>query len=117
MDEFVVLAAIQVTAPNGWSAQNLVASHLPTPGKDGVECWWIAEDDRQDGSDNDSAVFVSPGTQEVASTLLHAAGLTPDCNLVAPTGTFAPNPAEYAEQVQAVKERLLDWLAEPAKGI
>jgi len=28
-----------------------------------VTSWWVAEDDRHDGSDNDSAVFVPMGTQ------------------------------------------------------
>lgn len=28
-----------------------------------VDCWWIAEDDRHDGSDNDSAIFVPRGSQ------------------------------------------------------
>ena len=49
-----------------------------------IESWWVAEDDRQDGSDNDSAVFVSPGNQAIASALLHAQGMTPDCNIVSP---------------------------------
>lgn len=40
-----------------------------------VECWWVAEDDRQDGSDNDAAVFVIPGQQADARTLLVQAGL------------------------------------------
>lgn len=29
-----------------------------------VDCWWIAEDDRHDRSDNDSAIFVPRGAQE-----------------------------------------------------
>lgn len=59
-------------------AEKALYAHLPVPGKNvwerplteawvqgkanprllgSVECWWIAEDDRQDGSDNDTAVF------------------------------------------------------------
>jgi hypothetical protein len=41
---------------------------LPNPESDGhetIDCWWIAEDDRIDGSDNDSAVFVPKGFQTV----------------------------------------------------
>lgn len=45
--------------------------------------WWVAEDDRSDGSDCDSAVFVEPGNQAIASLLLHAARLTPANNVVA----------------------------------
>jgi hypothetical protein len=35
-----------------------------------IEAWWIAEDDRHDGSDLDSAVFVPPGRQAAAQGLL-----------------------------------------------
>lgn len=36
-----------------------------------VTSWWVAEDDRHDGSDNRSAVFVPYGmTQDEASRLL-----------------------------------------------
>ena len=42
-----------------------------------MECWWIAEDDRRDGSDNDSAVFVHPGKQMEAYRLLRLHQLTP----------------------------------------
>lgn len=34
-----------------------------------VECWWVAEDDRTDGSDRDSAVFVA-GSQADAYNAL-----------------------------------------------
>jgi hypothetical protein len=47
-------------------------------------CWWVAEDDRDDGSDNDSAVFVHPGAQQEAAEALHSLGLTGRCNLVTP---------------------------------
>ena len=46
----------------------------------GVSSWWEAEDDRVDGSDCDSAVFVHPGAQAQAIALLRAAGLTAECN-------------------------------------
>ena len=74
-------------------AEIALARTLPRPNIDGawvgdardpkkaeVECWWIAEDDRRDGSDNDSAVFVTPGFQQAAYDLLHENGMTPDCN-------------------------------------
>jgi hypothetical protein len=45
-----------------------------------VECWWVAEDVRHDGSDCDSAVFVTPGAQYAAARLLQDHGLTASCN-------------------------------------
>lgn len=39
---------------------------------DGIDCWWIAEDDRIDGSDNDSAIFVPWGAQADAASHLRA---------------------------------------------
>lgn len=42
---------------------------------------WIAEDDRRDHGDNDSAVFCHKGTQDVANRLLNAADLSGDHNL------------------------------------
>jgi hypothetical protein len=35
-----------------------------------IESWWVAEDDRRDGSDNGSAVFCAKGFQARASRLL-----------------------------------------------
>jgi len=40
-----------------------------------VESWWIAEDERYDRSDNDSAVFIKPGKQREAVALLRKHGL------------------------------------------
>ena len=40
-----------------------------------IECFWIAEDDRHDGSDTDSAVFVPLGRQAEAQSLLEASEL------------------------------------------
>ena len=56
-------------------AEKGLYAHLPVAGKEvwsagpykagtnprllgSVECWWVAEDDRQDRADNDSAIFV-----------------------------------------------------------
>lgn len=39
------------------------------PGTD-IDSWWIAEDDRLDGSDNDSAVFCPRGAQRDISNLI-----------------------------------------------
>jgi hypothetical protein len=42
----------------------------------------VAEDDRRDGSDCDSAVFVEPGNQRAAVEVLHRLRMTPSCNLM-----------------------------------
>ena len=77
---------------NRAQAENGLMRMMPRPGQTAwvpndpesalstVECWWIAEDDRTDRSDNDSAVFVTPGFQKAAYDLLHDRELTPDCN-------------------------------------
>lgn len=42
----------------------LLASPLGPNSEDAtIDSWWIAEDDRHDGSDNDSAIFVPRGAQ------------------------------------------------------
>jgi len=40
-----------------------------------LDSWWVANDERFDGSDCDSAVFVSMGNQKAARALLRANGL------------------------------------------
>lgn len=67
------------------TAEEYLMSVLPSPynqyhyedKEPAVESWWIAEDDRHDGSDNDSAVFVIPGKQMEAYRRLRTLGLTP----------------------------------------
>jgi threonine aldolase len=77
MDEHVILVAIQVRADNRTAAMAQIMESLKTHGPHGddnvygIECWWLAEDDRTDGSDCDSAVFVNPGGQAQASRVLH----------------------------------------------
>lgn len=56
MSEHVILVAFTVEAPSRENAQRLLFEELPTPGRP-ITSWWVAEDDRIDGSDNDSAVF------------------------------------------------------------
>lgn len=72
MDEHVILVAVSVVAETRESAELYLHHRLPRPGDElpetggtYVESWWVAEDDRRDGSDNDSAVFVPKGTQAV----------------------------------------------------
>lgn len=87
MSEHVILVAFHVTGPDREAAERALLANLPRPGvlnpyfdSTRLEEWWVAEDDRRDGSDNDSAVFVSPGNQQRAFEVLHAEGLTPDVN-------------------------------------
>lgn len=61
--EHTILVAVTVYAPDWQAAQTKLMQHLPKPGVDGIDSWWIAEDVRYDGSDNDSAVFVPMGRQ------------------------------------------------------
>lgn len=64
--EHTILVAFTVYAPDWTAAQLQLMRQLPSPnhpGVDGIDSWWIAEDSRMDGSDNDSAVFVPMGRQ------------------------------------------------------
>lgn len=64
--EHTILVAFTVHAPTWEQAQARLMRQLPSPdhpGVDGIDSWWIAEDERYDGSDNDSAVFVPMGKQ------------------------------------------------------
>ena len=47
------------------NAEIMLREQLPDAGKDtGIDQWWVAEDERYDGSDCDSAVFVPIGKQK-----------------------------------------------------
>jgi hypothetical protein len=76
----IILVAFEVNGDDWEQAQRTLMQHLPRP-FGAIECWWIAEDVRYDGSDNDSAVFVTPGVQIEAFTLLTTHGLTPTHNM------------------------------------
>ena len=74
---FVVLVAFEVDADDMEHAQQQLMNKLlpiapfPRNVSNWLECWWIAEDERYDRSDLDSAVFVPPGTsQEQARDVL-----------------------------------------------
>lgn len=79
MSEHVILVAFVVEAPNRENAVRFIQSHLhawvpmgtgPHNVSSYLDSWWVAEDDRADGSDNDSAVFCEYGSQpEVASAI------------------------------------------------
>lgn len=76
MEEHIILVAFQV------KAESLEQAHvdllfdlerIPLIVNDdytGVHGWWVAEDNRMDGSDEDSAIFVRKGSQKVISKLL-----------------------------------------------
>ena len=81
MPSHVILVAFEVEGEDRQEAMLDLMDELPRPGAP-VVCWWVAEDDRIDNSDNDSAVFVHPGAQDAASRMLHAADMTADCNVV-----------------------------------
>lgn len=61
--EHTILVAFTVYAPDWTAAQSTLMRQLPKPGANDIDSWWIAEDERDDGSDNDSAVFVPKGDQ------------------------------------------------------
>lgn len=76
--EHTFLVAMGIEGSTRAEAENRLHLHLgpllESRGGAVVE-WWIAEDERQDGSDCDSAVFVKPGCQVEAVALLRAHGL------------------------------------------
>lgn len=68
-----VLVAFCVHADDFADAQRRLMRNLPRPGSDGLDSWWIAEDERIDGSDNDSAIFVPMGTCRQSADMLASA--------------------------------------------
>jgi hypothetical protein len=84
-NEHIILVAVHVSAPTREAAERYLHTRLPRPCEErrdvAVEGWWIAEDDRRDGSDNDPAVFCKQGMQSEASALLLQHGLTWEWNL------------------------------------
>lgn len=86
--EHIILVAFTVEAADRAEAHDTLRRMLNPVLDSQIEStsvateWWVAEDDRTDGSDRDSAVFVRPGMQAEASAMLHGAGLTPSCNVI-----------------------------------
>lgn len=91
MAEHTILVAITVDADSRADAMRVLPNALPRPGwyyggdsketgRRQIDSWWIAEDDRTDRSDNDSAVFVSKGTQQQAFECLLVGMLTSTWN-------------------------------------
>lgn len=73
--EFITMAAFSVYGNSQEDSQaKLIESLKLLNQMPHVDCWWIAEDERQDRSDNNSAVFVPYGmTQEEAEDILREA--------------------------------------------
>lgn len=84
MSEHVILVAFDIEALDRENAHLLLQLALKynMGGVEPIQAWWVAEDDRHDGSDNDSAVFVNPGQAADASLILQLAGFTAPCNFV-----------------------------------
>lgn len=98
-EEHVFLVGLQIAGNTRAEAETTLMAHLPRPNghpnPSPVECWWVAEDDRNDRSDNDSAVWVDPGAQALAHTVLVALGMTGPWNKPTReggqfTGTYEP---------------------------
>lgn len=64
--EHVFLVAVSVVSQDRDDAQMKLMEELKIilQPENPIECWWIAEDDRLDGSDCDSAIFVPMGSQK-----------------------------------------------------
>lgn len=56
--EHTFLVAVTITGGTRAAAEEHLHTVLPAHDTNRVESWWVAEDDRADGSDNDAAVFV-----------------------------------------------------------
>lgn len=78
MNEYVVVVAFGVEADTMKDAQEALMEKLvpllqSRDANSQITEWWIAEDERYDGSDLDSAVFVPMGTQPEAVAVLDGA--------------------------------------------
>ena len=82
----VLMVAFDVSGDNAEQVHTWLQNQMPECGEHAsgyirggspinLDSWWVANDDRFDGSDCDSAVFVTQGNQEAARVLLREAGL------------------------------------------
>lgn len=79
----VLMVAFDITADTAEQAHKWLQSKMPgCYSNDDVlqgitlDAWWIANDERFDGSDTDSAVFVTKGYQNTARDVLRETGLS-----------------------------------------
>lgn len=69
--QYIVLVAFDVYGHSMKDAQVRLARGLENVIDRGIaDSWWVAEDERYDGSDNDSAVFVPKGSQTAFARLV-----------------------------------------------
>ena len=69
-DEHVILVGFEVAGNSRADAQADLLALLGRPDGQRMIAYWIAEDDRVDGTDNNSAVFVPKGSQQASSLAL-----------------------------------------------
>jgi hypothetical protein len=60
---------------------------VPYPETHWIDKMWVAEDDRRDGSDGDSAVFCDLGAQHRASCYLYMSAISDRSNVI-PAGRY-----------------------------
>jgi hypothetical protein len=78
----VLMVAFDLTGKDPEDVQAWLMDQMPEAGLQGdsgeiyLDSWWIANDERFDRSDCDSAVFVAKGRQVEARELLHSHGLS-----------------------------------------
>lgn len=78
----VIMVAFDLEGSNIEDVHNWLMDQMPETGTHGdageiyLDSWWVANDERFDRSDCDSAVFVTKGAQVEARELLHAEGLS-----------------------------------------
>lgn len=106
MSEHVILVAITVEADTRERALTLVERFIPrTSEANYVEDWWVATDDRLDGSDRDSAVFVKAGLQADAHRYLEFAGMV--------SGPSMPgsgvNANDHSTGAQRLRDQIASW--------
>jgi hypothetical protein len=96
-----ILVAFQVTGQmTRTEAMQLIMRSMPMintgipEAESQIECWWLAEDDRIDGSDNSSAVFCTPGFQPDARIVLDLHGMSGE-----------PDYEQWSPRVQAQRVR------------
>lgn len=70
----VLMVAFDITGRTAEQVHKWLQAQMPTPDSYpndvSLDSWWVANDERFDRSDNDSAVFVHKGYQEQARHLL-----------------------------------------------
>jgi hypothetical protein len=72
----VLMVAFDLKGPNAQNVHQWLMDQMPETGDHGdfgeinLDAWWVANDERFDGSDTDSAVFVPKGQQNECRQIL-----------------------------------------------